>query len=155
MAIILAALLVGFLWRFEPTIWFRNRSLLLFVLALVATAVALRIAADRTLWAFVVPTAATVLLTAILLDAGAGAAMALALGVLAGVMNQDSLQPAVYTLAGGVAALITDHPGGAAQRLRPGRHRHRGDQHPGPDRLQPDRAARPRGDRCRAWRRGR
>ena len=106
-ALLLAALLVGFLWRFEPTIWFRNRSLLLFVLALVATAVATRIAADRTLWAFVVPSAATVMLTTILLDGGAGAAMALALGMLAGVMNQDSLQPAIYTLAGGVAALIT------------------------------------------------
>jgi putative nucleotidyltransferase with HDIG domain len=106
-AILLAALLVGFLWRFEPTIWFRNRSLLLFVLALVSTAVALRIAADRTLWAYVVPSAATVLLTAILLDGGAGAAMALTLAVLAGVMNQDAFQPAVYTLAGGVAALVT------------------------------------------------
>ncbi len=106
-AILLAALLVGFLWRFEPAIWFRNRSLLLFVLALVATAVALRVAADRTLWAFVVPTAATVLLTAILLDGAAGAAMALALAALAGVMNQDSLQPAMYVLAGGVAALVT------------------------------------------------
>ena len=106
-AFLLAALLVGFLWRFEPTVWFRNRSLLLFVLALVTSAVALRIAADRTLWAYVVPTAATVLLITILLDAGAGAAMALTLGLVAGVMNQNSLQPAVYTLAGGVAALIT------------------------------------------------
>ena len=106
-AILLAALLVAFLWRFEPTIWFRNRSLLLFALALVATAVALRIAADRTLWAFVVPSAATVLLTAILLDGAAGVAIALALAFLAGVMNQDAFQPAVYTLAGGLAALIT------------------------------------------------
>ena len=106
-AFLLAALVVGFLWRFEPTIWFRNRSLLLFVLALIATAVALRIASDRTLWAFVVPTSATVLLMTILLDGGAGAAMALVLGALAGVMNQDALQPAVYTFAGGAAGLIT------------------------------------------------
>ena len=106
-AMLLAALLVGFLWRFEPTIWFRNRSLLLFVLALVGTAVAMRIASDRTLWAFVVPSAATVLLVAILLNGGAGAAMALILAVLAGVMNQNAFQPAVYTLAGGVAALVT------------------------------------------------
>jgi len=106
-AILLAALLVAFLWRFEPTIWFRNPSLLLFGLALIATAVALRVAADRTLWAFVVPSAATVLLTAILLDGAAGVAMALALALLAGVMNQDAFQPAVYTLAGGLAALIT------------------------------------------------
>jgi putative nucleotidyltransferase with HDIG domain len=106
-AILLASLLVAFLWRFEPTIWFRNRSLLLFVLALLGTAIALRIAADRTLWAYVVPSAATVLLIAILLDGAAGVAMALALATLAGVMNQDAFQPAIYTLAGGLAAVIT------------------------------------------------
>jgi cyclic-di-AMP phosphodiesterase PgpH len=106
-AILLAALLVAFLWRFEPTIWFRNRSLLLFFLALLGTAVALRISADRTLWAYVVPTGATVLLTAILLDGAAGVAMALALATLAGVMNQDAFGPAAYTLAGGLAAVIT------------------------------------------------
>ena len=106
-AALLAALLVTFLWRFEPKIWFRNRSLLLFLLALVVSAVAIRIAADRTLWAYVVPTAATVVLTAILLDSAAGAAMAVALAVLAGVMNRDAFEPAVYTLAGGFAALAT------------------------------------------------
>jgi cyclic-di-AMP phosphodiesterase PgpH len=106
-ALLLSALLVGFLWRFEPAIWFRNRSLLLFTLALLASAIALRVAADRTLWAYVVPTAATVLLTGILLEGPAGAAMAAALAVLAGVMNSSSLEPAVYTLAGGVAALTT------------------------------------------------
>ena len=104
-AILLSALLVGFLWRFEPTIWFRNRSLLLFALALLGSAVAIRVAADRTLWAYVVPTAATVLLTGILLEGAAGAAMAVALAVLAGVMNSSSLEPAIYTLAGGIAAL--------------------------------------------------
>jgi hypothetical protein len=102
---LVASLLVGFLWRFEPRIWFRNRSLLLFVVALVGTAVAMRIAADRALWAYVVPTAGTVLLTAILLDGAAGAAMAVALAVLAGVMNGQSLGVAVYTLAGGLVAL--------------------------------------------------
>ncbi|HTI30231.1 MAG TPA: HDIG domain-containing protein [Methylomirabilota bacterium] len=106
-AILLASLLVAFLWRFEPAIWFRNRSLLLFMLALLGTAVALRISADRTLWAYVVPAGATVLLTTILLDGAAGVAMALALATLAGVMNQDAFAPAAYTLAGGLAAVIT------------------------------------------------
>jgi putative nucleotidyltransferase with HDIG domain len=106
-ALLLSALLVAFLWRFQPAIWFRNRSLLLFSLALLASVVAMRIAADRTLWAYVVPTAATVLLTGILLEGPAGAAMAAALAVLAGVMNSNSLEPAVYTLAGGIAALTT------------------------------------------------
>jgi hypothetical protein len=102
---LVASLLVGFLWRFEPRIWFRNRSVLLFIVALVGTAIAIRIAADRALWAYVVPTAGTVLLTAILLDGAAGAAMAVALAVLAGVMNGQSLGVAVYTLAGGLVAL--------------------------------------------------
>ena len=104
-ALLVAGLLVGALWRFEPKIWFRNRSLLLFMLALLVSAVAMRIAADRTLWTYAVPTAATVLLAAILLDGAAGAVMAVTLAVLAGVMNSNSLQPAVYTLAGGLAAL--------------------------------------------------
>jgi hypothetical protein len=105
-AIILATLLVGFLWRFEPQIWFRNRSLLLFGLALLGSAVAVKIAADRALWAYVVPTSATVLLATILLNGAAGAAMAVSLAVLAGVMNGVALEPAVYTLAGGAAAMI-------------------------------------------------
>lgn len=104
-SILVASLLVGFLWRFEPKIWFRNRSLLLFAVALIGTAIAIRIASDRALWAYVVPSVATVLLTAILLDGAAGAAMAVALAVLAGVMNGQSLGVAVYTLAGGLVAL--------------------------------------------------
>ncbi len=105
-ALLIAALLVGYLWRFEPAIWHRNRSVLLFVLALVVSAVALRIAADRTLLAFVVPTTATVLLVGILLQGGAGAVMAGALAVLAGIMNRESLELTVYVLTGGLAALL-------------------------------------------------
>src|SRR5438093_3949596 len=106
-AALLAALLITSLWRFQPSIWHRSRSLLLFLLALLVSAVALRISADRVLWAYVVPTAATVILTAILLDSAAGAAMAVALALLAGVMNHDVFEPAVYTLAGGFAAMAT------------------------------------------------
>ena len=103
---LLAGLLVAYLWRSEPGIWHRNRSVLLFFLGLIVTAVAMRIAADRTLWAFVVPTSATVLLMGILFQGGAGVAMAAALAVLAGVMNRDALDLAVFTFAGGVAALL-------------------------------------------------
>jgi len=106
-AAIVAGLLVAFLWRFEPEVWHRNRSVLLFFLSLVVTAVAIRIAADRTLWAFAVPTSATVLLIGILLRNSAGVAMAGALAILAGVMNRDALEPAAYVLAGGLVALLT------------------------------------------------
>ena len=103
----LATLLVGFLWRFQPAVWHRNRSVLLFFLALLVSAVAIRVAADRALWAYVVPTTATVLLIAILLEGGAGAAMVVALAVLAGVMNRDALDLSVFVLAGGTTALLT------------------------------------------------
>jgi cyclic-di-AMP phosphodiesterase PgpH len=105
-ALLIASLLVGYLWRFEPEIWYRNRSLLLFFLGLVVSAVALRVAADRALLAFVVPTTATVLLLGILLPGAAGAVMAVALAVLAGVMNRDALELTVYVLVGGLAALV-------------------------------------------------
>lgn len=105
-AALVASLLVAFLWRAEPAIWHRNRSVLLFFLGLVATAVVMRVGADRALWAFVVPTSATVLLMGILLQGGAGVAMAAGLAVLAGVMNRDALDLAVYVLAGGAAALL-------------------------------------------------
>ncbi len=106
-AIIIAGLLVGYLWRFEPEVWHRNRSVLLFVLTLVVSALFLRVAADRTLWAYAVPTSASVLLIGILLQPGAGAVMAACLAVLAGVMNRDALDLAVYVFAGGAAALLT------------------------------------------------
>jgi cyclic-di-AMP phosphodiesterase PgpH len=107
LSIVIAGVLVGFLWRFEPQIWHRNRSVLLFFLALVVTAVAIRISADRTLWAFAMPTSATVLLIGILLGSSAGAAMAGGLAVLAGIMNRDALELAVYVLAGGLVSLMT------------------------------------------------
>ncbi len=105
-AALIAALIVGFLWRFQPELWHRNRSLLLFMLSLVVTAIAMRVAADRTLWTFAVPTSATVLLVGLLLGGPAGAAVATALAVLAGVMNRGALEPSVYVLAGGVASLL-------------------------------------------------
>jgi putative nucleotidyltransferase with HDIG domain len=105
-ALLIASMLVGYLWRFEPEIWYRNRSVLLFFLAFVVSAVAMRIAADRTLLAFVVPTTATVLLLGILLPGAAGAVMAVALAILAGVMNRDALELTVYVLVGGLASLL-------------------------------------------------
>jgi cyclic-di-AMP phosphodiesterase PgpH len=105
-ATVLAILLVGFLWRFEPQIWHRNRSLLLFLLALVASAVVIRIAGERSLWTYVVPTSAAVLLIGILLDGYAGAAMAAALALITGIVNPNGLEAATYVFAGGAASLL-------------------------------------------------
>src|SRR5438034_702975 len=105
-AILLSLLLVAFLWRFPPQIWHRNRSLLLFGLTLVVSAVAIRIAGNRSIWTFAIPTSAPVMLIGILLEGYAGAAMAAALAVVAGVVNPSGFEPAVYVLSGGMASLL-------------------------------------------------
>ena len=105
-ALLLSVLLVAFLWRFQPQIWHRNRSLLLFGLTLVVSAVAIRIAGNRSIWTFAIPTSAAVMLIGILLEGYAGAAMAAALAVIAGVVNPSGFEPAVYVLSGGMASLL-------------------------------------------------
>ncbi len=106
LSLLLSVLLVTFLWRFQPAIWHRNRSLLLFGLTLLVSAVAIRVAGDRSIWTYAVPTSATVLLVGILLEGYAGAAMAAVLAVLAGIVNPNGLEPAVYVMAGGMTALL-------------------------------------------------
>jgi putative nucleotidyltransferase with HDIG domain len=103
---VLSVLLVAFLWRFQPQIWHRTRSLLLFALALVVTAVAIRIAGNRSIWSYAVPTSATVLLIGILLEGYAGAALAAVLAVISGIVNPNGLEPAVFVLTGGMTSLI-------------------------------------------------
>ncbi len=105
-ASLLAVLLVVFLWRFQPELWYRARPLLLFIMALLISALAIRIAGDRTLWAYVVPTSAAVLLVGILLQGYAAAALAATLALVAGLTNANSLELAVYVLAGGIASLL-------------------------------------------------
>jgi putative nucleotidyltransferase with HDIG domain len=105
-ALLLSVLLVAFLWRFQPHIWHRNRSLLLFGLTLVVSAAAIRIVGNRPVWAYAVPTSAAVMLIGILLEAYAGATMAAALAVVAGVVSPPGFAPAVYVLSGGMASLL-------------------------------------------------
>ena len=106
LATLLAILLVGFLWRFQPAIWHRPRSLVLFLLILLASAVVLRLAGDRTIAAYLVPTSAAVMLTGLLLGGAAGGAMAMSLAVLAGLVNSAALGPVVYVATGGFASLV-------------------------------------------------
>jgi hypothetical protein len=107
MAALLAILLVGFLWRFQPAIWHRPKSLVLFLLILLASATVLRLTGDRAIVTFLVPTSAAVMLTGLLLGGAAGGAMAIGLAVVAGLVNGASLGPVVYVAAGGFASLVT------------------------------------------------
>jgi hypothetical protein len=106
LAALLAVLLVGFLWRFQPAIWHRPRSLILFLLILFASTAMLRLAGDRSIAAYLVPTSAAVMLTGLLLGGAAGGAMAMGLAVVAGLSNSADLGPVVYAAAGGFASLV-------------------------------------------------
>ncbi|HEY7738250.1 MAG TPA: HDIG domain-containing metalloprotein [Candidatus Limnocylindria bacterium] len=106
LAVLLSVLLVGFLWRFQPAIWQRPRSLVLFLLILLVSAVVLRLAGDRTIAGYLVPTSAAVMLTGLLLGGAAGGAMAMSLAVLAGLVNSAALGPVVYVATGGFASLV-------------------------------------------------
>jgi putative nucleotidyltransferase with HDIG domain len=106
MAALLAILLVGFLWRFQPAIWHRPRSLTLFLLILLVSATVLRLTGDRTIVTYLVPTSAAVMLTGLLLGGAAGGAMAIGLAVVAGLVNDAALGPVMYVAAGGFASLV-------------------------------------------------
>ncbi|HEV7199263.1 MAG TPA: HDIG domain-containing protein [Candidatus Limnocylindria bacterium] len=106
MAALLAILLIGFLWRFQPAIWHRPRSLTLFLLILLVSAIAIRLAGDGTIVAYLVPTSAAVMLTGLLLGGAAGGAMAIGLAIVAGLVNAATLGPVMYVAAGGFASLV-------------------------------------------------
>jgi cyclic-di-AMP phosphodiesterase PgpH len=105
-ALLLSVLLVAFLWRFQPQIWHRNRSLLLFGLTLIVSALAIRIAGNRSIWTYAIPTSAAVMLIGVLLEGYAGAAMAAVLAVVTGIVNPSGFEPAVYVLSGGMVSLL-------------------------------------------------
>jgi hypothetical protein len=78
----------------------------LFLLILFVSAAMLRLAGDRSIAAYLVPTSAAVMLTGLLLGGAAGGAMAMGLAVVAGLTNSADLGPVVYAAAGGFASLV-------------------------------------------------
>jgi hypothetical protein len=110
------ALFLGWVWRFRPAFWHRNNVLLLVSLFLIATTVALRVAADRPILPFFLPFAAAALLTTILLDAGAAVVLSAIIGVLASVVS-GSVELGVYVVLGSLAGVVTIRRGERLQQF--------------------------------------
>jgi hypothetical protein len=106
LAVLLAGLLLGWLWRFRPTLWHRNRALLLVGLTVLAAAVALKATGDRSVLPYFVPTAALALLLAVLLDSAVALVVVGVLALLAGAVV-GTVEMAAYVLLGGLAGIIT------------------------------------------------
>ena len=106
LAVLLVALLLGWIWRFRPQLWHRNSALVLVGLVLAgARRSLLRVTADRSVLPYLVPTAAAALLLAVLLDAGVGLVMLALLSVLAGAVT-GLAELGAYVFLGGLAGLI-------------------------------------------------
>ncbi len=118
LAVLVVALILGWIWRFRPEYWHRNNALLLIGLILVGTAIALKATSGRAGLPFIVPTAAAGILLAILLDASVATLLMVAIALLGGALNltnSNSLEIAAYILVGGLAGIITIRRGDRLQ----------------------------------------
>lgn len=105
LAVLLVALLLGWVWRFRTQLWHRNSALLLMGLVLLVSALLMRVTADRSVLPYLMPTAAAALLLAVLLDAGVGLVMLALLSVLAGAVT-GLVELGAYVFLGGLVGLI-------------------------------------------------
>ena len=104
---IVAALLLGWLWRFRPDYWQSSRTLILIGLIFAVSVLAVKLPGGRAWVPYVVPTAAAGILLALLLDAGAGIVMIALLSVLAGPASRSPVELSAYVALGGLAGILT------------------------------------------------
>ncbi len=105
LAVVVVGSLLGWIWRFRPGLWHRNRPLLLVALVLVGSTALLAVTADRSVLPYLVPIGAGALLLSVLLDAGVAITVLGILAVLGGAVTGQT-QLAAYVLFGGLAGVI-------------------------------------------------
>jgi cyclic-di-AMP phosphodiesterase PgpH len=115
LATLLVGLLLAWVWRFRRDLWHRNNVLVLFGVLLVFAAIALKLTAERAALPFILPVAAVGMLVAIMLDAGAATVVVAALAVIAGAVNERSLELMAYVFLGGFAGIVAIRRGDRLQ----------------------------------------
>ncbi len=108
---IVAALLLGWLWRFRPEYWHRSRTLVLIGLIFVVSVLAVKLPGGRAWLPYVIPTAAAGMLLTLLLDAGVGVVMVALLAVLAGPVSGSPVELSAYVFLGGFAGILAIRKG--------------------------------------------
>ena len=108
---IVAALMLGWLWRFRPEYWARSRTLLLIGLIFVVSVLALKIPGGRTWVPYVVPAAAGGMLLTLLLDSGVGIVTLALVAILAGPVSGSSVELTAYVFLGGFAGILAIRKG--------------------------------------------
>jgi putative nucleotidyltransferase with HDIG domain len=106
LGIMVAAMLLAWLWRFRPDYWHRGRTLVLIGLISVGAALAEKLVAGHAWLPYAIPTAAVAMILTVLLDAGAAMIVLAFLAVLAGIAGEQSLELSSYVFFGGLAGLL-------------------------------------------------
>jgi putative nucleotidyltransferase with HDIG domain len=115
LAILVVGLTLAWIWRFRRDLWHRNNALLLIGVVVVGMAFILKATAGRPGLSFVVPTAVAGILLAILLDAGVATLITVVLALIAGALNDNSLEMTTYVLVGGLAGIVAIRRGDRLQ----------------------------------------
>ncbi len=116
LAVLVVALLLGWVWRYRPELWHRDNALLLVGLMLVGAVLALKLTAGRPIMPFFIPVSTVGLLLAILLDSGAAIVVLGTLAVLGGAVS-GTVELATYIFLGGLVGIIVLHRGDRFHRF--------------------------------------
>ena len=108
---IVAALLLGWLWRFRPEYWVRSRTLLLIGLIFVLSVLAVKLPGGRAWVPYMIPVAAGGMLLTLLLDSGVGIVILALVAILAGPVSGSSVELTAYVFLGGFAGILAIRKG--------------------------------------------
>jgi putative nucleotidyltransferase with HDIG domain len=108
---VVAALMLGWLWRFRPEYWVRSRTLILIGMIFVLSVLAVKLPGGRAWLPYVVPAAATGMVLTLLLDSGVGIVTIALLAVLAGPVSGSSIEMTAYVFLGGFAGILAIRKG--------------------------------------------
>jgi putative nucleotidyltransferase with HDIG domain len=122
LSILVTGLLLAWIWRFRGQLWHRTNAIVLIGLIVVGTTLILKLVAGRPGLAFIVPSAATGMLLAILLDAGVAAIVTGLIAAIAAALNTGPLAPnpnptelMAFIFFGGMAGIIAIRRGDRLQ----------------------------------------
>ena len=103
---VVAALMLGWLWRFRPEYWARSRTLALIGMIFVLSVLAVKLPGGRAWIPYLIPAAAGGMLLTLLLDSGVGIVTVALLAVLAGPVSGSSVELTAYVFLGGFAGIL-------------------------------------------------
>ncbi len=106
LALLVAVMLLSWIWRFRPALWHRDNVLILIGLLIVGATLALQVTAGRPTLPYFLPTAAIAMLLAVLLDASIATIVMVFVALVGGAVNGASLEFATYIFLGGMAGIV-------------------------------------------------